>query len=411
VLWQALHQSLTTPPAGTSLAPAQSSLFTPFFAYESGTTVPPSYPTTYALQGITGGNSSGDYIITGTQNPKGGGAPAAQGVVYQGPINSTNTSQGNGSGTWTTLNVANGINTINNPTVNSYTNTSIYGVDNLGNGLVNLVGSVSPANVTYDSGFPSSTLGFYYQGKITSKPDANSFQVYQPKFSDGSLANYTFIHSINGGLAVGGYDSFPTRPGIHAFIYNPTASDSNKQKDIIIPGSDNALTKTAYGIWHNQGSSYTIAGGVGLQYDSSRQKTIGNPSEGLGSAYLLDYDSVTGLFSNYKTFNYPSTSSPKTLETHFEGIWYNDNGTYKLPATISPGPNGSLGAAATATITRDNLTGGFSNASWEILPLNYPSTGAVPLFTTNDSIFDKASVGAYTLSSKNFSDYAFLNAT
>jgi len=62
VLWQALHQSLTTPPAGTSLAPAQSSLFTPFFAYESGTTVPPSYPTTYALQGITGGNSSGDYI-------------------------------------------------------------------------------------------------------------------------------------------------------------------------------------------------------------------------------------------------------------------------------------------------------------------------------------------------------------
>ena len=294
---------------------------------------------------------------------------------------------------------------------NSYTNTSIYGVDNLGNGLVNLVGSVSPANVTYDSGFPSSTLGFYYQGKITSKPDANSFQVYQPKFADGSLANYTFIHSINGGLAVGGYDSFPTRPGIHAFIYNPTASDSNKQKDIIIPGSDNALTKTAYGIWHNQGSSYTIAGGVGLQYDSSRQKTIGNQSEGLGSAYLLDYDSVTGLFSNYKTFNYPSTSSSKTLETHFEGIWYNGNGTYKLPATISPGPNGSLGAAATATITRDNLTGGFSNASWEILPLNYPSTGAVPVFTTNDSIFDKASVGAYTLSSMNFSDYAFLNAT
>jgi hypothetical protein len=408
VLWQALHQSLATPPAGTSLAPAQLPPFTPFFAYESGTT---TYPTSYALQGITGGNSSGDYIITGTKNLKSGGTPAAQGVVYQGPINSTNTSQGNGSGTWTTMNVPNGINTINNPTVNSYTNTSIYGVDNLGNGLVNLVGSVSPANVTYDSaGFPASTLGFYYQGKITSKPDANSFQVYQPKYSDGSLANYTFIHSVDGGLAVGGYDSFPTRPAIQAFIYNPTASDSNKQKDIIIPGSDNALTKTAYGIWHNQGSSYTIAGGVGLQYDSSRQKTIGNQSEGLGSAYLLDYDSVTGLFSNYKTFNYPSTSSPKTLETHFEGIWYNGNGTYKLPATISPGPNGSLGAAATATITRDNLTGGFSNASWEILPLN-SSTGAVPVFTTNDSIFDKASVGAYTLSSGNFSDYAFLNAT
>jgi len=407
LMWQTILQSLAAPSVASSPA-AQSSLFTPFFAYESGST---TYPTSYALQGITGCNNSGDYIITGTKNVAGGGNPAAQGVVYQGPINASNTSQGNGSGTWTIMNVPNGINTINNYTVNNYTNTSIYGVDNLGNGLVNLVGSVSPANVTYDSaGFPASTLGFYYAGPIITTPNKNDFQVFQPKFADGSLANYTFIHSINGGLAVGGYDSFPTRPGIHAFIYNPTASDSNKQKDIIIPGSDNALTKTAYGIWHNQGSSYTIAGGVGLQYDSSRQKTIGNQSEGLGSAYLLDYDSVTGLFSNYKTFNYPSTSSPKTLETHFEGIWYNGNGTYKLPATISPGPNGSLGAAATATITRDSLTGGFSNASWEILPLN-SSTGAVPVFTTNDSIFDKASVGSYTLSSGNFSDFAFLNVT
>ena len=409
LMWQTILQSLVTPAAASSIPPAQSSLFTPFFAYESGTT---TYPASYALQGITGGNSSGDYIIAATKNVASGGNPAAQGVVYQGAINASNTSQGNGSGTWTIMNVPNGINTINNPTVNSYTNSSIYGVDNLGNGLVNLVGSVSPANVTYDSaGFPASTLGFYYAGPITTTPDQNNFQVFQPKFSDGSLANYTFIHSINGGLAAGGYDSFPTRPGIHAFIYNPTASDSNKQKDIIIPGSDNALTKTAYGIWHNQGSSYTIAGGVGLQYDASRKQTIGNQSEGLGSAYLLDYDSITGLFTNYKTFNYPSTSSSKTLETHFEGIWYNGNGTYKLPATISPGPNGSLGAAATATISRDSLTGGFSNASWEILPLNYPSTGAVPLFTTNDSIFDKASVGSYTLSQGNFSDFAFLNAT
>ena len=178
VVWQTILQSLATPSVASSPA-AQSSLFTPFFAYESGST----YPTSYALQGITGGNSSGDYIITGTKNLANGGNPAAQGLVYQGPINAANTSQGNG------------------------------------------------------------------------------------------------------------------------------------------------------------------------------------------------------------------------------------NGTYKLPATISPGPNGSLGAAATATITRDSLTGGFSNASWEILPLNYPSTGAVPVFTTNDSIFDKASVGAYTLSQGNFSDYAFLNAT
>lgn len=314
LMWQTILQSLATPSAASSIPPAQSSLFTPFFAYESGTTVPPSYPTTYALQGITGGNSSGDYIITGTQNPKGGGAPAAQGVVYQGPINSTNTSQGNGSGTWTTLNVANGINTINNPTVNSYTNTSIYGVDNLGNGLVNLVGSVSPANVTYDSGFPSSTLGFYYQGKITSKPDANSFQVYQPKFSDGSLANYTFIHSINGGLAVGGYDSFPTRPGIHAFIYNPTASDSNKQKDIILPGSDNALTKTAYGIWHNQGSSYTIAGGVAFNMMPAAKKLSAVNQRGLAPPIYW----ITTLLQDYLVTTKPLITHLQVLQKHLK---------------------------------------------------------------------------------------------
>ncbi len=55
--------------------------------------------------------------------------------------------------------------------INSFANTSIYGVDNLGSGLVNLVGSVAPKNVTYDSaGFPTSALGFYYAGPITTTP-------------------------------------------------------------------------------------------------------------------------------------------------------------------------------------------------------------------------------------------------
>ena len=79
LVWQTILQSLATPSVASSPA-AQSSLFTPFFAYESGTT---TYPASYALQGITGGNSSGDYIITGTKNVASGGNPAAQGIVYQ----------------------------------------------------------------------------------------------------------------------------------------------------------------------------------------------------------------------------------------------------------------------------------------------------------------------------------------
>jgi hypothetical protein len=406
-IWQNIMLSLATPSAVASIPATQSSLFTPFFAFDSGGT----YPKTYALQGITGGDNTGQYIITGTKNLVQGGNPSAEGVVYQGPINGAKTSQGNGSGTWTTMNVPNGISTINNPTVVTFANTSIYGVNNLGSGLVNLVGSVTPANVSYDSaGFPTSTLGFYYEGPVTTTPNKNNFQVFQPKFPDGSLATYTFIHSVDGGLAAGGYDSFPTRPGINAFIYNPTASDANKQINIRLPGSDDTLSKTAYGIWHNQGSSYTIAGGVGLQYDSTRKQNIGATNESIGAAYLIDYDSITGLFSNYKKFVYPSTSGAKAIESHFEGIWSNNNGLYKLPATISPGFNGSFAAAATATITR-NANGGFSDATWEVLPLNYPSTGAVPVFTTNDSLFDKASVGAYTLNTGSFSDYAFLSAS
>jgi hypothetical protein len=422
-IWQAAHQSLSSPSPIIS-APAQasqqqSSLFTPFFAGTISSTGI-TYPTSYALQGITGGNSSGDYIITGTKNLKGGGTPAAQGVVYQGPINSTNTSQGNGSGTWTIMNVPNGINTINNPTVNNYTNTSIYGVDNLGNGLVNLVGSVSPANVTYDSaGFPASTYGFYYEGPITATPNKNAFQVFQAKYPvSGRLADYIFTHSVDGGLAVGNYDAIDAtvdaQPAGRAFIYNPTAKDSEKQIDIHLDGADDSLTKTAYGIWHNQGSSYTIAGGVGRQLDTTRKKIMGQSTEILGSAYLIDYDSITGLFSNYKKFVYqpnPNQSTPN-IESHFEGIWSDGNGLYKLPATVSTLIGANVPAsAATAIVYRNSTTGSFTEAKWELIPFN-SLTGTTPLFTTNDSIFDKASVGAYVQSTSSAaSDYAYLSNT
>ena len=422
-IWQAAHQSLSSlSPIISGPAQAsqqQSSLFTPFFAgtiSSTGTTL--SYPNSYALQGITGGDKTGDYIITGTSNV---GNSAAAGVVYQGPINNATTTQGNGSGTWTTMVVPSNAALINgsNPS-GTYSNTSIYGVHNLGKGHVNLVGSVSQSQAGYDAlGFPTSTYGFYYEGPITATPNKNAFQVFQAKYPiSGRLADYTLTHSVDGGLAVGNYNAIDAtvdaQPAGRAFIYNPTAKDSEKQIDIHLEGADDSLTKTAYGIWHNQGSSYTIAGGVGRQLDTTRKKIMGQSTEILGSAYLIDYDSITGLFSNYKKFVYQPTPNQSTpnIESHFEGIWSDGNGLYKLPATVSTLIGANVPASAAKAIAyRNSTTGSFTEAKWELIPFN-SLTGTTPLFTTNDSIFDKASVGAYVPSTSSAaSDYAYLSNT
>lgn len=110
------------------------------------------------IQGIGAGASKDTYTIVGTYGQLDNGAI---GVVYQGSINGTNTSQGSGPGTWTTMVVPKSFNSLG---------TSIYGVHNKGRGQFDLVGTyVSKTQTTNIGGtIVNDTLGFYYAGEITS---------------------------------------------------------------------------------------------------------------------------------------------------------------------------------------------------------------------------------------------------
>src|SRR5215813_5588419 len=202
----------------------------------------------FGLQGIKGGDTEGTFIITGTSN--------MNGVVYSGPVNHGFTPQGSGTGTWYVMNV---------PESFQASSTSIYGVDNLGGGNFNLVGSYvfnEPDNPN-EPNKPKPRIGFFYAGPLTNTPSSGDFLSYQGRnLRTGRLADFTYIHSVSGGLAVGNYGfEFEGNPFGHAFVYDP--SKVQPQTDIVFP-ADTDKTHTAYGIWYNGGTSYTIAGGVGI---------------------------------------------------------------------------------------------------------------------------------------------------
>jgi len=332
-------------------------LVSPFFYTGSG-----DFSSGFGLQGIKGGDTEGTFIITGTSN--------VNGVVYNGPVNHGFTTQGSGTGTWYVINV---------PLSFNANSTSIYGPDNLGGGTVNLVGSYVSGNLR---------IGFFYAGPLTNTPSNGNFLSYQGRnLRTGELADFTYIHSISRGLAVGNYGfQGEGNPFGHAFIYNPSPQ-AQPQKDIVFPDADK--THTAYGIWYNGGSSYTIAGGVGLP---SVLMKYGDP---LGLAYLMDYDSATGRFSNYQTFDFKPEGPEnqdfkgKTILTHFEGIWSDGKGLYKLPATVSSTEDG-LSKAFVVYVRRQPNGRFLTNATWS--PINIPGASV----STNDSIFADTSVGLVT---------------
>ena len=97
-----------------------------------------------------------------------------------------------------------------------------------------------------------------------------------------------------GDLAVGNADgpegNAPLGTG-HAFIYS--VSQAQILTDIVYPGS---TSTTAYGIWYNGGTSYTIAGGYTM---------LGSAGKTVAEGYLVDYDSSTGQFTHWTSFAAP----------------------------------------------------------------------------------------------------------
>lgn len=334
----------------------------------------------FGLQGIKGGDSDGSYLITGTSG--------TNGVVYNGPIDHAMTTSGSGSGSWTVMNVPSGFNA---------SSTSIYGVANLGNNNVNLVGSYVSSVADADGQFPR--IGFYYTGAITSSPNAANFQSYRARDPiSGRPANFTYIHSVDGGLAVGNYDFLGDgNPAGKPFIYDPITGSQTA-----IRYSTTGKTHSAYGIWFNGGNSYTIAGGEGLAGTPEDDGRYGEP---LGMGALIDYDRTTGAFTNYRTYAFTANKAlPKAMRkeakvTHFEGIYSAGDGTYKLPATVTGQDSGKT-VAAFATVKR-KANGSFGKARWSVLDI--PGTS----LATNDSLFGDANVGVAIYSGPaGASDYA-----
>lgn len=304
-------------------------------------------------QGIRNSSTPGQYLITGTSN--------LNGLLYIGPIS------GAGGTSYA----------VNYP--NSYS-TSVYGPDVMANGTLQLVGS-------YRATSGGNVQGFIFQGTTADLTQTSAY-----KTIDYPNTTYTYVHSTMADLAVGNADgpegNAPLGTG-HAFIYS--VSQSKIVSNIVYPGS---FSTTAYGVWHNAGTSYTIAGGYTLP---------SNPNTPFGSGYLVDYDSATGQFSNWTSLSAPgSTPGGQSLATHFEGISSPQQGLYTLATGLTALGSTTPLAAAVGTVRR-NADGTFGVVSW--VNIAYPGASA----TTSDAVAGNQDVGIAFTSTGVISYQATIN--
>jgi hypothetical protein len=184
--------------------------------------------------------------------------------------------------------------------------TSLYGPDNAPNDkdekdddenkceqLIRVVGNYS----TVESGH--NAFGCLYQGALDGTGEWRTI-VPQPLTTDPVLN--TIAHSTNGGLVVGNYDT-QLQQG-KAFLYDI------KTEQYYAIEKPNAISITAYGIWHDCGHQYTIAGGYA---------DVARLGDGVSAAYLVDWDHKKKRLSNWRTFFYDNDKEG-SLVTHFDGI-------------------------------------------------------------------------------------------
>ena len=332
------------------------------------------------LQGIKGGDLPGTYLLVGANNSPG---PTPVGLVYQGPLDAVARDGVSGSGVWSTVAV---------PDSFAAAGTSVYGPDNLGEGQANLVGAYT-RNLNGASPTPEdpAIVGFAYTGAVDGS-SADGWRSVQGITQLGTPGTYTFVHSVDGGLAVGNADNADVDDLTGYFSLSSTAFivdlETGAQTLIRYPGQrDPLVTHTAYGIWDNEDGTYTIAGGSG-----ERLKR-GNSRVDSGEAYLIDYDSVTGRFSHYTNFAYRNRERTDLI-SHFEGIYRTKRGAYRLPATsVALNRNGDAAIASVVTVKR-NKQGDFkSDAHWRDLKVTRSSDQEASVLTTANSQFGQVTVG------------------
>ena len=290
-----------------------------------------------AWQGIRPAATSGQYLMVGTSG--------VNGLLYEGSI----------SGVVGTSYV------VNYPGAAS---TSVYGPDLLEGGRLRLVGSYKAGNDTVQ--------GFLFEGTTADLAQSANFRTI-----DYPGAKFTYVHSTMGGLAVGNADgpvaNLPIGTG-HAFLYD--VAQDKLLPDIIYPGS---TSTTAYGIWHNGLTSYTIVGGY---------STLLNSSGDVSNGYMVDYDSATGTYTNWTSFAYPNGPIGRDFITHFEGVSSTESGVYTLNADSIQAGSANPAQGSWVTVRR-NPDRSFGPGVW--VDLNDPS--AEPSISSSNSVAGNQVVG------------------
>lgn len=237
-------------------------------------------------------------------------------------------------------------------------NTSIF-TPSIGVGNIIAVGSYT---------YSESTVlnhGMIYKGPVSG--GGTWTQIDVPSSSvGGAIVENTIPHSTMGDLVVGNYDLQGVAASGNAFVYN-MATQIWTIFDQAFGGTDQLTS--AYAIWQNGigSTSYTIAGGS-------------NHGIGINQAFLVKFDSLTGLFSNLKFYeidNVPGAIS------HFEGITAVPGG-FNL---ITQG----VGQVSMAYISV-NPDGTFGEAHWT--DVGMPGTTS----STGNSVFQDFVMGIYLLS-------------
>lgn len=324
---------------------------------EVNTTTPNVTLPVAGWQGLTTAGSPGQYLITGTTTNPADTSQTA-GLLYVGPI----TAQG-GAG-YSMVMPDQGSDTTDG--------TTAYSADNLGSGQMRIVG-------TYSNTGAANELGFVFTGTVDDLDNPASY-VAMP-FPTPS-ATWNVPHSTSGGLVVGNYDSstaggLPAGGG-RAYVYD-AVNREYLVPSMVYPGS---AANTAYGIWWNGGTSYTICGG----WSESPVNNLLDPNQPmpLSKALLVDFDSATRQFSNWKSFVYTPPSGGGSGITHFEGISGVEQGKYTLAATSFV--NGAT-VAGFVTVYR-NANGTFGEMQWTDLA---PPVAGGAAFA--DSVYGNAVVG------------------
>ena len=353
-----------------------------------------------SLQGIKKNDFSGttnSYLATGTTGDA--LAPPGYGALYIGSIDGATGSTGSGSGTWYNFSV---------PSTWNPQETSAYGPDILtrGNGPSG-IGDVSLAGTWINSS--GTVLGWYYKGSLsalngdTSGSVTSGFQSFQAITKNGSLAKYTYLHSVDGGLVAGNYSTsggpiglaLNSGPGAGSYIYNPIS-----KAQINIKYVDDAKYHSTFGIWANDDNTYTISGGASYNQRSARNSRMESaiatvaqtlPDAALGRGMFADVDPITGIASNLHYYNYNNASSRYTSAiTHFQGIYYMGNDVYQAPF-VAIDASGSTYAGNAYVHRLSN--GQFSeNALWQTFEAN--SSGEKAIVST--SVAGNADTGVFS---------------